>query len=154
MAKRGRPPKQNPLDVKNDIFVKGEAIRNLFDPPISSSTLHRWVEDGKVIKHSHGFYRLNATRKALGLPEEDVTSYRRATRPSRVDLAVLALSFVREEVLMYHNFAADFQEQLYFDEIQFMQEMVTAHGENIESMESAKLAAYINGLREAELRTI
>ena len=98
MAKCGRPPKQNPLDLKDDVFVKGKTIRKLFDSPISSSTLHRWVEEGKVIKHSHKFDRLNATRKAMGLPEEDVASYKQAARPTKVNLAILALSFIREEV--------------------------------------------------------
>ena len=134
MGKRGRPPKNNPLDVENDIFVRADRIKHLVDPPISDATLGRYVRDGKVIKHSHGLYRLNATRKALGLPEEEIEKPQRQARPTKMDLAMMALSSVRKEI----------PDDLFYSEVEFMRHMVETHEENIRSMSLGELAVYIN----------
>ncbi|MCC5790143.1 MAG: hypothetical protein JJT75_10945 [Opitutales bacterium] len=150
MRKRGRPPKNNPLDVQDDVFVKAEVIKNLFDPPLSNTALHRHVHNGKVIKHSHGLYRLNASRKALGLPESDVREYRRNQRPSKLDLTMIALYSVREEVLDLYTEESELPDpdRFFFDEVEYMRKMVHAHRENIKDLSVEELAAYINGIRQ------
>jgi hypothetical protein len=45
-----RSKRKLPSDVKDDIHVKGDAIRNLFVPQMAKSTFHDHVNKGAVIK--------------------------------------------------------------------------------------------------------
>jgi hypothetical protein len=86
-----RLKKKLPSDVKDDIAVKGEIIRQLFVPEMAKSTFHDYVNAGNIIKapNSHGFYLYNATRVNLGLPELDSIALQELVFPDAAAHAIL-----------------------------------------------------------------
>lgn len=78
--------------IQDDVAVRKDVIDTLFDPPIARSTFYKKVDDGVVVKCRgiDGYYRLNATRAKLGLPQVDVQAYRAQNRKSVREVAFTA----------------------------------------------------------------
>ena len=87
----GRLKKKLPSDVKDDIHVKGDVIRNLFIPQMAKSTFHDQVNSGKILKSPklHGYYLYNATRVNLGLPELESSELKKMTAEDVSTLSIL-----------------------------------------------------------------
>lgn len=139
-----------------ELLVRGDVIRELFDPPLPTSTFHDKVNAGKVVKaRLHGWYKLNATRVNLGMQPIDIESYRakgRALTEQERQRALLFLALVTlggEELLSLFS-GESLPECLSPLDVEKVQHLMEAHSEGLKDSDSLdEVVPYVVGALDA-----